>query len=190
MLVNEMLSAVPKEWKQKIKSLRQNIAFDIMNSNFQKATSQIKISKFIYSKMINDKIKFDPTALVAKWSADLNAVITSDDLFEAFKLIRITTLSPKHRDFQFRLLHRVLVTNRSLMLWNINDSENCTFCKAEPETICHLLWDCTHSNEIWNMLFDWIKTKTQIDMPYDKRETLFGITNYNMQFLNCLFFML
>ena len=81
----------------------------------------------------------------------------------------------------------MLVTNRSLKLWKIKDSENCTFCDVESETVGHLLWDCTHSKIIWNLLFNWINEKIQVNIPYSKREILLGITNYNMQFLNCLF---
>ena len=187
MLVNEIVSAIPNEWKQKIKQYRPNLEFEIRNSNLQQAISQPKISKFIYIKLVNNKIKFEPTNLVAKWSADLATTLSVDHIHEAFQLIKTSTLSPKHRDFQFRLIHRVLVTNRSLKLWKIKDSENCTLCNVESETICHLLWDCTHSKLIWNMLFNWINEKTQINITYSKKEVLLGIANYNMQFLNCLF---
>ncbi len=66
-----------------------------------------------------------------------------------FQNIYITTSSAKLRYFQYQILHRTLVTNRKVELWDIKDSDKCSFCELETETISHLLYDCLHIKIFW-----------------------------------------
>ena len=47
--------------------------------------------------------------------------------------------------FQFKLLHRRLVTNSFLTKINLKDNEQCTFCQNDMETLIHLFWTCNVS---------------------------------------------
>ena len=40
------------------------------------------------------------------------------------------------------------------------DSDRCTFCKTEKETISHLLWDCTYTETFWKHVLEWITKNT------------------------------
>ena len=189
MSINGIVSAIPHSWKEVIKESQPNLNFEVRMSSFQKAIKQIKISKFIYWQILNKQNKFDPSNLATKWSSDLNSEpqLRGEDILEAFTLVKKMTISPKHRDFQFRLIHRILVTNKSLLLWKLKDSDLCTFCETEIESIYHLLWGCTYSKSLWSKLFEWIQSKTDMNISYSVEEIFFGITMDNMQFLNCLF---
>ena len=57
-----------------------------------------------------------------------------------------TTRETKIVFFQFKFLHRILPTNRLLYLMGKTDSQLCTFCQREVESIGHLFWDCTFSS--------------------------------------------
>ena len=59
---------------------------------------------------------------------------------------------------QFRIIHHILTTNRSVSKFKSNQCELCTFCNSNPETIEHIIWRCryeqTFSNDLTNLLRD------------------------------------
>ena len=71
----------------------------------------------------------------------------------------------KRRTFQFKILQRILTTNKFLNICNISN-ENCYFCKREIETIkhlfCkreiesieHLFWKCSIIQEFWGKIYN------------------------------------
>ena len=85
-----------------------------------------------------------PTTPTSKWEENLNDYFPITIWQKIFLDIYITTKSVKLRYFQFQILHRTLVTNRKLKLWKIKESELCSFCELEVESIDHLLYDCLH----------------------------------------------
>ena len=54
----------------------------------------------------------------------------------------------------------ILTTNDYLYKRKVNDSNRCTFCKSEKETIRSLLWDCTYTEMFWKHMLDWITNNT------------------------------
>ena len=57
-----------------------------------------------------------------------------------------STSNTKLKWFQYRILYKVQTTNDYLNKRKVTDSDRCTFCKSEQETISHLLWDCTYTD--------------------------------------------
>ena len=43
---------------------------------------------------------------------------------------------------QFRVNHHIVVTNKFLFKIGKTESQLCTFCQTEIESIYHLFWDC------------------------------------------------
>ena len=79
------------------------------------------------------------------------------------------TVDSRSREFQFKVLHRYLATNKFLHKIGLLSSFLCTFCKRESESIEHLLIECDHSNKFWQDLIDWfnmidIKVKALPDL--------------------------
>ena len=97
------------------------------------------------------------------------------------------TISPKHRVFQFKLIHRCLVTNKSLYEWHLKDTNLCSFCGSQTETIVHLLWDCTVVQSLWKAVFKWINEITSTIITFNRKEILLGIDNNNLMFYNAIF---
>ena len=65
------------------------------------------------------------------------------------EIYRITNIL-KYRSFQYRLLQRSLMTNLvHLFKWKIVESEKCSFCKEEKETILHMLFACKYTEQLW-----------------------------------------
>ena len=51
------------------------------------------------------------------------------------------TISTKLRDFQYRLLHKKIPTNKELCWWKIKSYDMCPWCQ-ELDSIKHMLFEC------------------------------------------------
>ena len=56
----------------------------------------------------------------------------------------------KLRNIYFRLINRDFFTHLRMKKYNMVNSDSCPRCGL-TETINHLLWECTHSKQIWNL---------------------------------------
>ena len=190
MKLNSILGAVPQQWKVLIKN--SYLDFDISAislPNFQKCMSSTNMSKLVYKYTVSRKCKFFPDRIIDKWTTDLGQGLHVDREFisSAFGLIVKATISPKHRVFQFKLIHRSLVTNKSLYEWKLKDTNLCSFCENQEETIYHLLWGCTMVQTLWKAVFDWLADKTSSNINFTSKEILLGIDESNLVFYNAVF---
>ena len=55
-LMQDIVSATPKHWKDAIKFHSPNLDFEIRNTKYQKAATQLYISKFVYLDLLNNLI--------------------------------------------------------------------------------------------------------------------------------------
>ena len=69
--------------------------------------------------------------------------------FEYTKCTRLLT-------FHFNFLHRRLATNTFLSKIGIKDTDKCSFCGDEPESIVHLFWSCQKTSSFWNSVTNWL----------------------------------
>ena len=59
-----------------------------------------------------------------------------------------TTLDTKLREFQYKILNRILYTNKILFEFKKVDSPLYEFCEKELETIEHLFFHCAKSKHV------------------------------------------
>ena len=86
----------------------------------------------------------------------------------------ICTRSTKLKDFQFRLLHMTLITNKELMLFGKTTSDLCTFCKKDKEDIYNILLYCPISKNIWKYLQTFLHSKTGICIKFEDKDIILG----------------
>ena len=103
----------------------------------------------IYNTFLSATSLISPKGM-EKWKTLLN--IEEDQWFGYFSLLKFTTRESKLRWFQFRILHNILTTNRSVSKYNDDQSHLCTFCNSHSETIQHLFWSCQRVNHFWKDL--------------------------------------
>ena len=87
------------------------------------------------------------------------------------------TKSTKLRDFQFRLLHNIVITNCQLFKWKKRDDDLCTFCKKDNESIIHLLLRCEVSKAIWTYVEHKLYLLSKTHIEFTESEKLLGIEN-------------
>ena len=117
-----------------------------------------KPTKVVYEKLVTIKQK-TPFRSQEKWLADCE--LESHEMIDwksiyllPFKCTKITKLIT----FQFKLLHRRLATNSFLKKIGIKESDLCTFCKTEAESLIHLFWSCGVTSIFWQEFKQWIST--------------------------------
>ena len=94
-----------------------------------------------------------------------------------FKNIYSSSNDPRLRFFQYRLLHRTIVTNKNLFQWKIKPSAACTFCITEDESLMHLFLKCRIVSDLWSRLFSWMDSKTDISITFPDVDILLGIAD-------------
>ena len=72
-----------------------------------------------------------------KWIRDIGCFNNN-----SFVVIAKATNSTTIKMFHYKLVNRIISTNRYLKIIGIRNDDNCTFCKQEPETLSHMYWYC------------------------------------------------
>lgn len=62
---------------------------------------------------------------------------------------RKCTLDSKLREFQFKLLHRIIYTNYHLYRFQFVQDDLCSYCQNFQETYQHLFFECSKIKEMW-----------------------------------------
>ena len=92
--------------------------------------------------------------------------------------------------FNFKFLHRRLSTNSFLQKIGRTDTEMCSFCQNEKESLFHLIWECSKTCFFWNSVFSWMQSCNIIDKEnIPQADTCFGLrpdaSKYSLQINFC-----
>ena len=112
-----------------------------------------KPSRLVYKKLVSKKSE-SPSPSQQKWLEDINIMINWKTVYQ---LSSQCTKSTKLIAFNFKFLHRRLSTNNFLNKIRLVESENCTFCQRETETLVHLFWECTKVQSFRISLSSWLQ---------------------------------
>ena len=66
-----------------------------------------------------------------------------------YSLPRILKIDNFTKDLQYKILYRFLPTNKLLCKMNKIQSDSCSFCKLQVDTIEHALWECLIVKDFW-----------------------------------------
>lgn len=127
-------------------------------------------SKQIY-RLFLEKKQTTPTAkvkLAAKYS---NIDI---DRKSVYSLPFRTTLESKLREFQFKILNRIVFTNEKLFRFGLAESPSCAFCQTEVESVEHLLFSCRVSSSFWKHVLSWLRNNNVSVDNLKEEDVIFG----------------
>ena len=142
-----LLQAIPNIWLSTLKdsnSLDWSVEPELLVAKYKPGK---QLTKIIY-KSLN---QWDDLLenYVIKWSGEIPD-ITYDELVKCVQNVHKVSIYVKLRSFQYRFLLRLIITNIQLYKYKIKDSELCTFCNKEKETLKHLFFDCDSVQVLWN----------------------------------------
>ena len=149
-----VINAMPNTWKRKLRNVNEEEEFV---SNFDKIQTTPRISATVYHKLTSSDNALNNT--LKKWNDKFEIPMTYNEFRLAFAYASKVTISTKLRDFQFRLLHNRIPTNKELYKWKIKDSNKCGFCN-ETDNIFHSLFYCKEIRKIWDDLPQIIQRQT------------------------------
>ena len=147
-----IILAIPKEWKKEL--LNNGVMSESSTSKHEwiSCNKNMKISSMVYKTLIEDHTILPKYA--TRWAKD-NVLIDLSKFERTIKLLYIHVKPTKLRDFQYRLMLNKLPCNVELAKWKILEgvnAEKCNWCKVNPETIYHVLYECKFAKRIWNFL--------------------------------------
>ena len=107
-------------------------------------------SKAVYKYIVQKIIATPSSENFFKSNINTN----SEDFEQIYSIPFNTTIYTKLRAFQFKINHNILYTNEKLHKVKLSDSQLCTFCNTETETLEHLLVDCDKVVSIWRDIIE------------------------------------
>lgn len=179
-----MLSCIPKCLKDTIKLYCDQVNpgnFRPKNTFFDKIMINKKV-KFIYRNLI-DNICNQSTEKYLKWEEGLVTEIS--DWSKYFIVVKRSCRDTYLKNFQFKILHRIIPTNSLLYKIKIKDTQLCTFCHVDEETIEHLFYDCPVTNQFWLSFIQKVKLYYS-HINFTKDKILLGFKSENL-FINMIF---
>ena len=72
--------------------------------------------------------------------------------------------------FHYRLIHRILPTQKYLYYMKFTYSPLCNFCNEEEDTFLHAFSECEIVNEFWNSIIDWVNQNIHNDIHLSKSD--------------------
>ena len=87
----------------------------------------------------------------------------------------------------FKILFFITATRGRLFHWNIEESDVCTFCNEQIETLPHLLVECEVVKLFWIDLQLWLYERTDILVDLNVREILIGFQDGKFIMLNAVY---
>ena len=171
-----LCKAIPVDWRKAKIGNAENYQQEGILTVVQKSTK--KIAGF-YNFIVSDNL-----LLFDYWS---RWMITSSELtfdleefIDAIRYIPKLSIVVKLRSFQCRLLLGMTITNIQLRRFAIKNTEMCSFCQNERETLVHLFWKCKKIKGIW----DWFNQHTDIVLTL--KAVLFSVTQSSFQIVDAL----
>ena len=121
---------------------------------------------------ISDDRKVKVVASQVKFSKNLNLI--EQDWGSIYRLPHIITKVNKLKEFQFKIIHRYLPTNKLLKKYGITDSAGCTFCHLQSETLEHMFFECSIVRTFWLHFMEWWKSENGDKIVLRLKDILLG----------------
>ena len=171
MLYNSLVHAMPVRWKNLLKIEHDLISYPIMYKNgIGNQLDKLKVN-IAYKALMSQRVHIIPTGQ-QRYSEQFK--VNETEWENIYLLPRLVSKDNYLRDFQFKILHRYLATNKLLKRYNISVNARCTFCELQNETIEHILFECNVTRHFWFDFIQWWKQYSGETIILNLKDVLFG----------------
>ena len=173
-----LITSIPTEWKKLLRN-QNNCSQSVIST--PAPLHDPPSTRTAYSFLL-DKAISPPTSEIRI----LNHGFTKENIHKVYSFPFSITKDSKLIAFQYNITHHILPTNSSLFRAGITESDTCTLCKTEKQTISHLLFHCTESSAFWQEFTSWWLLKFKQVITLTECVVLYGYHNNikNKQALN------
>ena len=131
-------------------------------------------SKDFYN-MLNVKIHTEDQTGPRRWREKLS--LNKDVWTRTLKSLKNISKETKLREFQFKLIHRTMVTKKELFRFGIKTDDECLYIYCgDKDSIEHSFIECVFTKLFTQNLLDWFNQVNECQISPPTEETLFGIT--------------
>ena len=124
----------------------------------------------IYNFLITNNPR-PPTGLLC-WRETVD--MSKTEIVRAFTFDRICSKSTFDQIVQYKIIKQILPTNKYLTRYQVKDSEICSKCNLEPDTVGHCLWSCTLIVPYLEKVVNFLRTESNITEDISMIPYLFG----------------
>ena len=101
--------------------------------------------------------------------------LTKKDVWKKrFASLKTLCKEPKLKEFQFKLMHRIIVTKRELFRYGIQSDDDCIYC-GEKDSLNHSFSDCAFVKKISHEVISWFNVTNKTHFNPSMEEKLFGV---------------
>lgn len=147
-LALSILRAIPDEWKQRIS--REKPAELVDPECFNTLRSSSKTAKWTYWILEENAHPLVTEKCHEKWKLELYPTLSPQMQWSAvYTRLKRSTRDVNLRWIQYRIIKRILPTQRLLYLFGITESDKCKKCPMYSETIIHKFYSCPSVRTLW-----------------------------------------
>ena len=172
MAYEAVIRKIPRAWQEKINANTDiciNLKYNVqINPYIKFILKDEKGCRSIYDKIVS----VNQLLLTNKWTTELGD-ITSEEM-KVYKRNLKYVKEIKLRDFQFKINHRILVTNSFLLKIKKKETDLCSYCHKESESIMHLFARCDLVKEFWENFKRWLTDKINTTLEINDKNILFS----------------
>ena len=175
----QVVSAIPKRlWSLARCSDTINRSFSTQNDNIFSLNESTQInlckakSKDFYN-LFNVKIHTEDHTGPKRWSEKLS--LNKDVWTRIFKSLKNICKDTKLKEFQFKLIHRTIVTKKELFRFGIKTDDECLYC-GDKDSVEHSFIECAFTKLFTQNVLDWFNQVNECQISPTTEEILFGIT--------------
>ena len=136
--------------------------------------TNINLEKFKardYYHLLLDAKYQSPHTGPTRWNKNLS--IDTKDWTEIFGSCRKLCKDNKLKEFQFKIIHRIVTTRKELFRYGIQPDGDCLYC-GEPDSIDHTFITCNFTRSFVQNVIDWFNTQNGSNFQPDTKEILFS----------------
>ena len=171
-----VFDSIPSEWKTLLRDMPSTLpeAHELQYSIFPSC------SRNLYWQLIK-KIEKPPISI-----SKYELLFPLHDLSwkDIYLLRRRASLDSKIREFQYKVLNRILYVNKTLYKIGIASSPLCTFCQISEESLEHLFIHCPISSAFWLSVVEWLKNYFSTIQCLTDVSIMFGLFGKETQLIN------
>ena len=98
-----------------------------------------------------------PLNIQNKWEKEVHTGVVIEDWSFIYCIPFSVTKDTKLQDFQYKVIHRILITNSFLYKCGLKETELCTFCTETKENLVHIFWECNYVRNFWLAIGNFLK---------------------------------
>ena len=183
-LLIKIILEIPESWGNAVEQSPSTstviLPLQTVHLNGSDHTVQSLSSNQIYSALIASRTRL-PTG-VLRWCEEL--ALSDEQITTAFTFTKGCCCSTFDRVFQYKINTRILPTNQYLMRYQVRDSDTCSKCDIETDTVLHSTWLCVCVAPHITCLVSFLRNHCRVRVDITMITYLFGFQGMEYQGLN------